>query len=103
VRQVLDEARQHFDNVFVARDFDRYRVVKQEPVQLVDEQGNPMQHRPRRQGGRARPRNNRFPDQFAPRHSPWYTLPSSALGALLLRTLLVARLMAWLRPTACPV
>ena len=34
-RQVLAEARQHFDNVFVARDFDHFRVVKQDPVQWV--------------------------------------------------------------------
>ncbi len=51
VRQVLDEARQHFDTVFVARDFDRYRVVKQEPVQLIDEQGNPVRRQPRGKGG----------------------------------------------------
>ena len=48
-RQVLAEARQHFDHVFVARDFDRYRVVKQELAQLVDAEGNPLQHR--RRGG----------------------------------------------------
>jgi ribonuclease Z len=46
-RQVLAEARQHFESVYVARDFDRFRVVKHEPAQLVDEAGNPIQHKQR--------------------------------------------------------
>lgn len=46
-REVLAEARQYFDNVFVARDFDRFRVVKHERAQLVDETGNPLQYRRR--------------------------------------------------------
>ena len=46
-REVLAEARQHFDNVFVARDFDRFRIVKHEQAQLVDEVGNPLQYKRR--------------------------------------------------------
>jgi ribonuclease Z len=46
-RQVLAEARQHFDHVYVARDFDHFRVVKNEAAQLVDVEGNPVQHRQR--------------------------------------------------------
>ncbi len=46
-RQVLAEARQHFEQVYVARDFDHFRVVKNEAAQLVDEAGNPVQHRQR--------------------------------------------------------
>jgi ribonuclease Z len=46
-RQVLAEARQHFENVHVARDFDHFRVVKSEPAQLMDEEGNPVQRRQR--------------------------------------------------------
>lgn len=34
-RQILAEARRHFDNVFVARDFDHFRVLKQESAQWV--------------------------------------------------------------------
>jgi ribonuclease Z len=52
VRQVLDEARQYFEHVHVARDFDRFRIVKHEPAQLVDAEGNPLQHR---RPGRAAP------------------------------------------------
>lgn len=33
-RQVLAEARAYFDNVLVANDFDRFRIVKQEPAML---------------------------------------------------------------------
>ncbi len=44
-RQVLAEARQHFDNVHVARDFDHFRVVKNELTQLVDQEGNPVRRR----------------------------------------------------------
>jgi ribonuclease Z len=47
VRQVLDEARQYFDHVHVARDFDRFRIVKHEPAQLIDATGNPVQHKQR--------------------------------------------------------
>jgi ribonuclease Z len=46
-RDVLAEAHQHFEQVHVARDFDRFRVVKQEPAQLVDEEGNPLQYKRR--------------------------------------------------------
>lgn len=46
-REVLAEAREHFDNVFVARDFDRFRIVKHERAQLVDEAGNPLQYKRR--------------------------------------------------------
>lgn len=46
-REVLAEARQYFENVYTARDFDRYRVVKNEPTQLVDDQGNPITHQSR--------------------------------------------------------
>jgi hypothetical protein len=46
-RQVLAEARQYFENVHVARDFDHFRIVKSEPAQLVDEEGNPVQRRQR--------------------------------------------------------
>jgi ribonuclease Z len=46
-RQVLAEARQHFENVHIARDFDHFRVVKSEPAQLVDEEGNPVQRKQR--------------------------------------------------------
>ncbi|MBE2234062.1 MAG: ribonuclease Z, partial [Anaerolinea sp.] len=45
VRQVLEEARQHFEPVHVARDFDRFRVLKHEPAQLIDDEGNPLQRR----------------------------------------------------------
>ena len=39
-RQVLAEARQHFEQVYVASDFDRFRIVKQAgATQLVDERG----------------------------------------------------------------
>ncbi|MER2598051.1 MAG: ribonuclease Z [Caldilineales bacterium] len=34
-RQILAEARKYFDNVFVARDFDHFRIVKQEPAQWL--------------------------------------------------------------------
>ncbi len=46
-RQILAEARQHFANVHVARDFDRFRVIKNEAAQLVDQEGNPIQRRQR--------------------------------------------------------
>jgi ribonuclease Z len=35
VRQVLAEARPVFENVIVANDFDRFRIVKQEPATLI--------------------------------------------------------------------
>lgn len=34
-RQILAEARPIFENVVVANDFDRFRIVKQEPVELL--------------------------------------------------------------------
>lgn len=46
-REVLAEARQYFENVFTARDFDRYRIVKNEHTQLVDDLGNPIVHQQR--------------------------------------------------------
>lgn len=50
VRQVLDEARGYFDDVHVARDFDRFRIVKHEPAQLIDAEGNPVQPKQRARG-----------------------------------------------------
>lgn len=46
-REVLAEARQYFENVYTARDFDRYRIVKNEQTQLVDDLGNPIVHQQR--------------------------------------------------------
>jgi len=48
-RQVLAEAQQHFHNVHIASDFDHFRMVKHEPAELVDEEGQPRR-RPRRSG-----------------------------------------------------
>ncbi|MCB0233518.1 MAG: hypothetical protein KDG58_04740, partial [Anaerolineae bacterium] len=39
-RQILAEARAVFEPVFVANDFDRFRVVKNMPAELI-EQGGP--------------------------------------------------------------
>ncbi|MCB0206108.1 MAG: ribonuclease Z [Anaerolineae bacterium] len=43
-RQILAEARAVFEPVFIANDFDRFRVVKQAPAELI-EQGSPWQKR----------------------------------------------------------
>ena len=42
-RQILAEARAVFEPVFVANDFDRFRVVKNMPAELI-EQGGPWRH-----------------------------------------------------------
>jgi ribonuclease Z len=47
VRQVLAEARPIFENTHVASDFDRFRIVKQEPAEhLVDESQSRRRPRP---------------------------------------------------------
>jgi ribonuclease Z len=46
-RQIKAEARSIFENVMVAHDFDRFRIVKHEPVQLVTEDGKPRRARRR--------------------------------------------------------
>jgi ribonuclease Z len=46
VRQVLAEARPIFENTHVANDLDRFRIVKQEPAELMIDELRPR-HRPR--------------------------------------------------------
>ena len=49
VRQVLAEARPIFENTYVANDFDRFRIVKREPTELVIDESRPRRgHRSER-------------------------------------------------------